>query len=160
MSTPTPVTLRPVADRFVKNPVSARPETDFRLGYATLRNSSTSQLNNADKIPTRFRRARDHAAAASNPDVSQKPPEYPTGKAFTIHEQVRLAKLEHQRCCDEAKNFDPKKRTFLASRSKSVSSLANPAMRSTTPGPGSGLPPQNPDSSLRRTAPRFVMRWE
>ena len=159
---PTAAMLRPT-ERFVRSP-PPRPETEFKLGYATLRTSSTSsQLNNggsngADKIPARFRKARDHAAAASNPDISQKPPEFPTGKAFTIHEQVRLAKIEHQRCCDEAKNFDPKKKLFLAARSKSVSSLANAGLRSTTPGPGSGLPPQNPDSSARRSAARIAMR--
>jgi hypothetical protein len=128
--------------------------------YASNNNSNKSNLNNgSDRIPSRFRRARDHAAAASNPDISRKQPDLPTTtpRNSDFLEQIRLARIEHQRSFDEAKNFDPKNRLFLASRSKSVTSLGG---RATTPGPLSSLPPSpsGVDPSQRRTSSRFVFR--
>jgi hypothetical protein len=148
------------AERSARPQPLLRPTPDTKVGYATLR--TTTNASSADKIPSRFRRARDHAAAASNPDVSKKPPEFPTGRSADLHEQVRIAKMEHQRCCDEAKSFDAKRALFAASRSKSFSSLAGPGAaagaKHAAPGPGSGLPPNSSnDSSLRRPI-RFSVR--
>ena len=145
---------------------TSRPATEINVGYSSLRRTP-SNLQSSDKIPSRFRRARDHAAAASNPDISSKTPDFsgqpPTAMATAtksdIHEQCRLAKIEHQRCCDEAKSFDSKKKLLQANRSKSFSSLASPAQgRTPASGNVTGLPPTNPESSLRRPVSRFAMR--
>ena len=145
---------------------TSRPATEINVGYSSLRRTP-SNLQSSDKIPSRFRRARDHAAAASNPDISSKTPDFsgqpPTAMATAtksdIHEQCRLAKIEHQRCCDEAKSFDSKKKLLQANRSKSFSSLASPAQgRTLASGNVTGLPPTNPESSLRRPVSRFAMR--
>ena len=124
-------------------------------------------------VPSRFRRARDHAAAASNPDISSKhqdyssftknfdrPPELTSTsstKTSDFHEQIRQARIEHQLRCDEAKKYDPKK-NYLSARSKSVTlGSIGSAGRATSAGPLQSVPASpSGDSSLRRGSTRFA----
>ena len=166
------------SDRYSAPKSSFSRPSEFKVGYATLRNASTSYISNnvdknTDRIPSRFRRARDHAAAASNPDISSKHQDYSSfsknfdkqseftsttsTKTADFHEQIRLARIEHQLRCDEAKKYDPKK-NYLSARSKSVTlGSIGGVGRATSTGPLHSVPASpSGESSLRRGSTRFT----